>query len=230
MISQNTVILVSGLLTILIGLLVFLKNFKNPSNIWFFLMCFFGGSWGVMKAIQLSVMDLYWHDALISRLIMFFGTLAPLGYFMLAHHFPYKIKVLSQKTLFFVFLIAGILALLNLAGVLRHADVSIIDNTLHRDIVFWNFLIFAIYFFAYVFWGFILLAKKYAAADGVNKYQIRYLMIATVTTFLTTGIVSIIFLLFNNFKYDWLGAVFLLINFFVIAYFVFIKPMIRRGY
>jgi hypothetical protein len=72
--------------------------------------------------------------------------------------------------------------------------------------------------------GLNILFKKYIVADGVYKDQIRYLMIGTTLTFLTTGIVSVVLLLFYNFKYDWLGPIFLSIHLLIIGYFVFIKP------
>jgi len=47
--------------------------------------------------------------------------------------------------------------------------------------------------------------------------------LATLGTFLTTGFVSVILLLFNIFTYDWLGAVFLFIHFGFVGYWIFIK-------
>jgi len=48
-----------ALCNILLGFLIYRKNRENSSNIWFFLMCLFGGIWGINKAFQLSVMDIY---------------------------------------------------------------------------------------------------------------------------------------------------------------------------
>ena len=56
---QNIIILVISLLTILLGLLVLFKNYKNPSNIWYFLMCLSGGGWGMVKFFQFVVMNDY---------------------------------------------------------------------------------------------------------------------------------------------------------------------------
>lgn len=220
----NLLILISSILTIVLGFLVLFKGYKNPSNFWYFLMCFFGGSWGVMKVIQFLVIDVYWHDLLISRFVMFFGALAPLAYFMLAYYFVYKIK-LSKFRLYTIFFVAIIVSLLNLAGILKHADVSIINNNLHRDIIFGDFLIFSAYYFIYVVIGFIILLKKYFILDGVSKLQVKFLIIGTISSFFTTGVVSVILLLFNNFSYDWLGAIFLLIHFFIIGYLLFIRQI-----
>ena len=224
MIIQNTLIFIISTLTILLGLAIYKKNYKNPSNFWYFCMCFFGGMWGIMKVIQFSVLDIYWHDLLISRFVMIFGALSPLAYFLLAYHFAYKDKNLSKGVMRVMVLVSTTISLMYLFGLLRHAYVDIVSGVLQRDIVLLDFSIFSIYFFIYVFVGLNILFKKYIAADGVYKNQIRYLMIGTTLTFLTTGIVSVVLLLFNNFKYDWLGPIFLSIHLLTIGYFVFIKP------
>jgi hypothetical protein len=225
--TLNTIILLASVSTIFIGFFVLIKNYKNPSNSWYFTMCLFGGLWGLMKVVQFSVMDVYWHDLLISRLVMFFGALAPISFVMMTYYFGYKFNKPSKKKICSFIFIAGIVAILNLLGVLRHADISIVDDSLHREIIFRDFLIFALYYFIYIFFGFYILLKKYFISEGVTKVQIKYLIYGTVGNFLTTGVVSIILLLFNNFTYDFLGPIFLLVNFFFIGYLVFIKPKIH---
>jgi hypothetical protein len=225
--TLNIIILLASVSTIFIGFLVLIRSYKNPSNLWYFIMCFFGGLWGLMKVVQFSVMDVYWHDLLISRLVMFFGALAPISFVMMTHYFGYKLDKPSRKNIYFIVFIAGIVAILNLLGILRHADISIVDDNLHREIIFGDFLIFALYYFIYIFFGFYILLKKYFTSEGVTKIQIKYLIYGTVGNFLTTGVVSIILLLFNNFSYDFLGPIFLLVNFFFIGYLVFIKPKLH---
>lgn len=225
--TLNLVILLASLLTIFIGFLVLIKNYKSPANLWYFIMCLFGGLWGLMKVIQFSVMDVYWHDLVISRLVMFFGALTPISFVMMTYYFGYKLNKPSKKNMYSLVFIASIVPLLNILGILRHADISITDNSLHREIIFSDFLIFALYYFIYIFFGFYILLKKYLTSEGVTKIQIKYLIYGTVGNFLTTGVVSIILLLFNNFKYDFLGPILLLINFFFIGYLVFIKSRIH---
>lgn len=225
--TLNVIILLASLLTIFIGFLVLIKNYKSPANLWYFTMCLFGGLWGLMKVIQFSIMDVYWHDLLISRLVMFFGALAPISFVMMTYYFGYKLNKPSKKNIYLLVFIASIVPLLNILGILRHADISIIDNSLHREIIFRDFLIFALYYFIYIFFGFYILLKKYLTSEGVTKIQIKYLIYGTVGNFLTTGVVSVILLLFNNFKYDFFGPIFLLVNFFFIGYLVFIKSRIN---
>ena len=225
MITKSIIIFIVGLLNIILGILILKKNSKNSSNIWYFYLCLFGGSWAVVKAFQISVLNLFLQDFVITKLIYLFGVLAPFSYLMFAYNFPYKLKVYSKKLLYLIYLIPAIFIVLNLIGILKKHNTYIINNLVQREVIFNEFLIFAIYFFIYVIFGFILLLAKYKKDSGIYRNQIKYLIIATLGTFITTGYVSIILLLFNNFTYDWLGALFLLIHFGVAGYLIFFKSL-----
>jgi len=97
MVLKAIIVLIVSMLNILLGILIFKKNYKSPSNISYFFLCLFGGSWGVVKFFQLTVLNTHLHDILITKLIYFFGILAPLAYLLLAYNFPYKIKIYSKK-------------------------------------------------------------------------------------------------------------------------------------
>lgn len=219
----NITIFIIGFLNIVLGFIVLSKNQKNPNNIWFFLMCLFGGGWGVMKAIQLSVLDVAMHDLWIDRIMMFCGIVAPVAYFMLAYHFPYKLKTFSKEKLFLIFIAPVVMVILTLSGIFTYTDNYIIAGSLHREIIFWEFFIFSVYFFVYIFFGLCLLLGKYKSAERINKDQIKYLIVATISTFVFVGFCSVILLLFNIFTYDGIGALFLLIHFFVVGYLLFYK-------
>ena len=220
---QPIIALIAGLANIILGIIVLRKNTKSPNNIWFFLMCLFGGSWGVTKAIQLSLMNIYWHDLIISKLVMFLGILAPFAFLMLTYHFPYKTKIFSKRLQFTIYLIPAILLILTLTGVFEYMKAFIMNGDLNWDVVLFDYSIFSIYFFLYVLCGFVILLKKHFKSGGYQKIQIKYLMIATISTFITIGFVSIILVLFNNFRYDWMGALFMMIHFTVLSYYLFYR-------
>jgi len=224
MIIKFVVIFISGLVNIILGFFIFKKNSKNPINFWYFILCLTGGGWGIVKAVQLSWMNIFWVEHLIIKLTFIFGILAPLSYLLLAYNFPYKLKAYGKKIIFLVYFFPWLLVFLVMTGALKKENDFIFNNVLYREINLFDFSIFAIYYFVYVFLGFFILLKKYLSANNIYRPQIKYLMIATVGTFLTTGFVSVILLLFNNFAYDWLGAIFLLIHFGVAAYLIFYKP------
>ena len=221
---QNIIIFSISLLTIFLGILVLIKNHKNPSNIWYFLMCLSGGVWGVTKFFQFSVINEYYHNFFINKLAYVFGILAALSYLILSYFFPYKNKKYSKKIFISIYIIPIVLISLIVSGVLKMQDSFIIERLLYGEVIFLDFLIFPVYFFIYVFAGFLILLKKYFLVDTTNKIQIKYLLLATMGNFITVGTVSIILVLFNIFDYDWLGPIFLSINFLVAGYLIFIKP------
>jgi hypothetical protein len=217
------IVLIVGLINIILGFFILKKNSKSPINFWYFLLCFSGGGWAVVKALQLSTLDLFWQYAVIVKLIYIAGIFAPFSYLMLTYHFPYRLKDYSKKIIGLVYAVPIIMACLVASGVLVNHETYIVNGVLHREIIFFHFLIFFIYFYIYVIWGLILLLIKFFKDSGIYKLQIKYLTLATVGTFFTTGTVSVIFLLFNNFSYDWLGAIFLLIHFSIAGYLIFYK-------
>jgi len=222
---KSLFILIIGVLNIFLGLVIYLKHPRHLPNFWFFIMCLFGGGWGVVKSFQLSVMDIFLQDHIFVNLVYIFGILSAFSYLIFCYYFPYKVKIYLKSVSFLIFLIPLVLVVLGILGIIKIHDNIIIDNILYRDIRFVDFLIFAIYFFTYVFFGAGLLYQKYLSADGVHKVQIKYLLVATLGTYLTTGYVSIFLLLLNNFRYDWLGAIFLFFHFAVTGYLVFIRPL-----
>ena len=225
---KNILILIIGLLNVILGFVVYLKNRHNPSNFWFFMMCLFGGGWGVVKAFQLSVMNIFWQESVFVKLIYIFGIIAAFSYLMLAYNFPYKSKVYSKKLLSLFYVVPLVLVSGAITGLLQKETDSIINNILYRQVNVFDFSIFAIYFFLYIIFGGSILLKKYRSADGIHKIQIKYLLWATLGTFIITGFVSVVLPFFNIFTYDWLGAVFLLIHFSVVGYLIFIKPKAIR--
>jgi hypothetical protein len=224
---KNIIILIISLLNIILGFVVLAKNHKNPSNIWFFLLCLFGGGWGITIFFQYIITDQVLHDLVIVKLIYIFGILAPLAFLFLAINFPYKLKQYSNN-LFWFYLPPTVLILLIIAGILRMQEDVIIVGKLYESVVLRDSLIFVTYYFVYVVLGFFILLRKFLAAEIFYRKQIKYLMIATIGTFITAGIVCVVLTLFNIFAYDWLGPIFLLINFSAVGYLIFIQPKIEH--
>ena len=152
--TKNIIILIISLLNVILGLLVLAKNHKNPSNVWFFLLCLFGGGWGLANVFQYIVMDQNIHDLIIIKLIYIFGTLAPLAFLFLAINFPYKLKQYSNN-LFWFYLPPAVIVLLIIVGGLRMQADSVIGDKLTQSVVLRDFMVFAGYYFVYVVLGFL---------------------------------------------------------------------------
>lgn len=228
--TKNIFILIVGLINVLLGLYVYMRNRQNPSNFWFFMMCLFGGGWGFIKAFQLAIMNIYWQELFIVKMIYIFGVIAPFAYLMLAYNFPYRVKVYTKKFLYLIYAVPTVIVALTVLGFLKKHNSFIINGELIRQVNVFDFSVFGIYFFLYVFAAFVILLKKYRKAEGIHRIQIKYMLLAAMGTFITTGFLSVILPWFNIFTYDWLGALFLLIHFIFIGYFLFLQDLkiVRR--
>ena len=109
-------------------------------------------------------------------------------------------------------------------------EIELIGNGIKQQSVFPNLLLYSIYFFGYILWGFIILWKKLINNSYFNyRHQIKYLMVAIISTFIVIGTVSILIPLVYSFALDWLGPIFLLIHLIFIGYFLFIKSLKANG-
>src|SRR3989339_1668649 len=152
-----------------------------------------------------------------------FGMMPPLFYVIFAYHYPYKFWNYTQFLINIVFITPIILGILFLWGILNLQEAFIQNGVLQQIVHFNSFLIFSIYFFGYILWGLIILIIKIRRDTGFYRGRISYLIIATISTFIVVGIVSIILPLFNNWSYDWLGPILPLIHFLVAGYLLFYK-------
>jgi len=87
-----------------------------------------------------------------------------------------------------------------------------------------NYSIFSAVFGLLVLLSFVQLIVKYRKAEGYNKRLIKYVIWGTALTFVLATITNLIPSFWNTFGTYWMGPLFSLINFSVIAYLVFYKP------
>jgi len=224
MIVKFTIVFIIALLNIILGVVIYKKNTKSKSNIYYTLMCITGGLWAIFMSWLLIERNLYVLENFVIKGIYIFGTLPPLFYLLFAYNFPYKLKVYSKRVISLIYFIPAVFILLILFGFFKMESVVIIDNILNQKSVHLDYTCFTLYFFTYILWGLVILVRKIKRDPGSYKNQIRYLIIATIGTFITTGFVSVILPLFNNFTYDWLSPLFLLIHFGVAGYLIFYYP------
>ena len=222
MIIKFALTLIISLLNIFLGIFIYKKNSKNASNIFYSGLCITGGLWALFMAFLLIVKDLNILEN-VNKGAFIFGVLPPLFYLLFAYNFPYKLKVYSKKIIYLIFLVSTVLFILILFGIIKMETIEVINGKVIRSSIFYDYLIYTVYFFGYVLWGFAILLKKFFKDSGIYKQQIKYLIIATISTFIFTGTVSIILILFNIFNYDWLGPIFTLIHFIVVGYLIFYK-------
>ena len=152
--------IVIALLNIFLGLFILRKNPKNPSNYNYAGLCISAGLWAISIALIFVAKDVYTFELLI-KVNYFFGILAPLFYVVFAYNFPYRKKLYPKMTPYLIYGIPVIQIILVLSNVLKMEIVVDNGNMIFSSVIFNDFLIFTVYFFAYVILGFFILLNKY---------------------------------------------------------------------
>jgi len=215
-------ILIIAFLNIFLGIWVYKRNRENLANINYALLCISGGLWAIAIAfIYFADNNQLLHYAI--KFTYFFAFFPPLFYLLFAYYYPYKLWSYSSKLLKIIIITPIVLEVLFVSDLLKIQEAILINGILKQQVIFNDFLIFAIYFFGYIIWGLVILFKKLNHDIGIYKIRVKYLVIATITTFIIIGITSIILPLLNNFDYDNLSPFFILIHFIVAGYLLFYK-------
>ena len=213
-----------GILNIFLGIVIYNKNRQSLNNIFYGLMCFAGGMWGIFMSFLWITKDENLVNNFVVRGMYLFAILAPLFYLLFAYNFPLKSFIYSRKVLNFIVAIPIILIILILTSVLTMESITFSGDSVNSEFIASNFIFFVIYFFAYIIWGLAILLKKVGKdVFRSHKKAITYLIIGTISTFFLTGIVSVIMPLLGNSQYDWLGPIFLLVHFVVVGYLIFFE-------
>jgi len=215
-------ILIIALLNIFLGLWVYNRNRQNLANINYGALCVSGGLW----AIAIGLIYFADNNQLLQYALKgtyIFALLPPLFYLLFAYYYPYKLWNYHPLLLKIIIAIPLILEILFISGVLNLQTAVLVNGVLKQDVFFKDFLIFTIYFLGYIVWALVVLFKKFNHDIGLYKIRVKYLLIATISTFIIIGVTSIILPLLNNFTYDNLGPFFILIHFVVAGYLLFYK-------
>lgn len=217
------ILLIASILNAVIGILVIKKNYKNVSNVYYGCLCISTSVWALgMSLIHLST-SIFFLNNIVVRLIYIPAFLIPLFYFLFAYQFSYIKPSYLDKYLKIIILIPVILVILVCVGVLKVESFRFINDSLSEISLFPDYIILIIYYCLYIITSLVILFNKYSQSTGIVRAQLKYIILATLTTLVFSFIVCLFFPLFNNFAYDWLGPIITLINVFIIAYYTFYK-------
>jgi len=220
---KNLILVIIAVLNFLLAVAIFYKNRKSFVNLYFSLMVFVGSLWifslfGYSLASDNPVLRL-----LFLKLIYTFTLIIGFYYFIFCYHFPYKLfkfpKLLSVLIYIFVLFYSLVLVINN--NYLFSLEKLLIENL--EATYIGNYLTFSIIFVLFIILGFIQLLIKFFKSESITKKLIGYVMVGTFATFILASITNLLPLLWDSFEIFWLGPVFSLINFSMIAYLIFYK-------
>lgn len=172
---------INAILSLLLGLIVFVKNKKNSINIYFALFCLSAAAWSipyVMWPLATTADDtLFWFRVLHLGSIFLSVTYLHFVSIWLGKYDKTKYIVLFGYLLSFFF-------------VSRLFSPSFISSVEPKSVIkFWGnpgylYHYYLVYFFSYALYSFYLLLSSYKDADDIKKSQIKFILFGVVISYL----------------------------------------------
>jgi len=213
------ILFIVALLNLLLGSLLIKRNRLSRFNLYFGLLCISGGIWSALMAtlhLVISPIGLDW----ILRLMVAISTLMFLLYLLFAIEYPYPFSI---KKRWLIFILPFALIVLAVSGFFPVEQLSFSDGRLIEQTIFSNFIIFSCFYIVYLFLTFYILFKKFFASSGLQRLQLKYILLSSGTTFIIMTFFSIIMPLTNGYFTDWFSPMFTLFNLIFISYWIYFK-------
>lgn len=220
---QSIILLIIAAINLCLAIAVYLRNRQNPANFYYSMMVFVGTLW-ILGLFGYSLNQYNPEFRLFFYQMLYVCTLiTSFYYFIFTYNFPYKTFKLNKFFINSLYII--VLAYSYVLSVdSNYLISSSIFITNKENINFSNYLTFSLVFSCFIIAGFIILWLKYLKAEGVIKKQIKYILLATVATYVLASATNLFTGFWDNnyYIYIW-GPIFSLINVSVIAWVLFSK-------
>lgn len=217
---KNIILVIVASLNFLLGFHILFKNFKNKVNLYFGLAVVSTGFWTLAIAIFYSIED-FILLILFARIFYCFGALIFFFFLLFSIVFPYESKIKTLNRFFLVLPLLIILFTILYPGLLiegiefeKPEFHYILENS------FWQVLFF-IYFLVYLSIAYFILIKKFRKSEGLNRSQIKFILIVTPPAFLSGIVFDIILPIYRIYYFDWIGPIFSLIALASVSYLLF---------
>lgn len=173
--------ILSVIALVFLGIVVYKRNTRSLTHIYFFLISLSLALWSFAIAAQSFFPGTYFFVNLA-----FVGPFAFPGLFVLfSFYFPKKeeqVKKIYINTV--IFLTVGFTML---------SPFSVVHVNGVRYDTFVSTKIFPIYFLSLIIWGFTILIRKYRKYDGLQKRQVQYFFVGLLFTTSIGGVTNLIF-------------------------------------
>jgi len=215
---KNLILILVGILNLVYGFVVYLRNRKNHTNRWFFLLVISIAAWIISIIFYRGLGDqqevLLW-----ARILYLSATFIPIAFLFFSITFPKEKTSLElwKKILFPVpFLAVAIVSIIPdklILGVVLEPgqETKIIFNQ------FFHFL-YGLYIMGYFGWTYIILGKKYLSAEGAYRLQLSFIITCTFVSTLIGVISNLILPFLGIFLLNWLGQATIIIMIIAISY------------
>ncbi|MDP3800122.1 MAG: ATP-binding protein [bacterium] len=204
---KTSLILVIAFINFVLGAFVFIQNRKAAINQSFGIMTILVGSWAI-SAFLFRILPVGTISFSFAYILYDVAALLPTSFLLMTLLFP-PFSMLSKKVFSFLIIeTTAIIWLVNTPGAFIQ-DIIIRDT---EKIITWGpyYLIYVLHLLLLFSAGYIVLIKKYIAATGIEKQQVKYIIFGTILPAngaMTTNLILPWFGIYDY--YTWLGQVFM---------------------
>jgi signal transduction histidine kinase len=216
--TKNIIILLVGLINIVYGLMVYLRNKKSKTNCWFFSLVLAVTFW-IVSIIAYRGFQEIETVILWARILYLSATLIPFAFLGFTFIFPEEEFNFKSWQKYLLPLPMVIIAFISLFpnGLIRGVEIIAGEE---NKIIFNQYLhlIYALYIIGYFSWGYVILFKKYLASAGVMKIQLAYVIVGILASTMIGVTTNLILPLLGIFTFNWLGQATIIIMIAFISY------------
>jgi len=206
----NILILIVAVINATFGVIIYSKDKKSSTSIWFFLLAVSVSFWGVSMFLFRSIHEIYFGE-IFARILYFSAAAIPMVFIYFSLIFPnktYSFSFLQKNILSLPFFAIALVSLI--PGYLINGVQFISGGETH--IVFNNFYhtLYVLYINIFFAYGYFLLVQKYIASRTNNTLLNKQIIYIIAGTFISTMIGVFTNLLgpyFGIFKFNWAGQI-----------------------
>ncbi|OGZ44725.1 MAG: hypothetical protein A2756_04690 [Candidatus Ryanbacteria bacterium RIFCSPHIGHO2_01_FULL_48_27] len=217
---KNTLIILTAVVHLVLGLLVLRQDRREKPNVLFSLLELSLLSWAISMVFYRSAetveASLWWVCVLYASAIF------------IPWVFIYFVDAFSGKKLFTKFwqhiIVAGFPFFLLKSIVLDKTFIQNVLFTTREKIIIFNnslHLLYALYISGYFLFAYIILFYAYKASSGIKKIQLKYILVGTLVSTIIGAGTNLILPLFGIFALNWVGQVAISILAIAITYAIF---------
>jgi len=207
---KNTLILIIAVINITYGAIIYLKDKKNATSVWFFFLAISVGLWGVSMFLFRSVQEEYL-AGIFARILYFSAAIIPIVFIYFSAVFPNASSSFGFRQKYILPIPFLMITLLSLVPdyLIKGTQILVGEEThiLFKKIYHTLYVFYINIFFAY---GYFLLVKKYLSSrvqDVVLSKQITYIIAGTSISTMIGVFTNLFGPYVGIFKFNWVGQI-----------------------
>jgi len=194
------ILLITSVINLVFGFLIYIKNRRNIVNTLYFLLTINLTIWAFSIYYFRMIPD---STLLWSRVAYVSAAFTALLFLYFALTFPFEIKLkLPWYILFLVYFLIVTWLIIGTNSILK--DYVMVKQT--NGLIFGRaYVLYVLLIISFFGIGFIFLFRKFFKAEGITKTQIEYVLIGGLLTAVIGTFTNLILFGAGNFKYNWIG-------------------------